>query len=121
MNEPGASVVRLAKNKLQHLSRRGMRISQISDHAFLLQDINEWLWVDQQRLVNSCSSRLCFNIYAVNQENTIGDINGLVVSVTVIDRDPLTACFHYAIAFLASIVFVIWFHKVFSLYGWIIF
>jgi len=95
------------KKCLPHLISRGAKIEKITDTHLLVQDIDEWLWKDAQTLEHVCKYQIITHIYAAASSNS-DNLNGLVVSIQMIERSRRWFLFESLLSVCICVVFFLW-------------
>jgi len=97
----------LIRGLFPRLVGRGMKMRKVSDNELLLEDIDEWLWTDQQTLQRESKYELCFDIYACSN-NGIDTLRGLVVGVSVTPPPRMLWWWKLLLAVVACMVLLFW-------------
>lgn len=89
------------------LKMRGMRVTQPYDNMVLLEDLDEWLWVYQQKLMHRCDERLTFDVYA--QGTDVCDaVSSFRICITTSEQHWAARVLNYMLAWLSVFIFLAW-------------
>jgi len=99
---------------LPHIIARGAKIEKISDTHLMIQDIDEWLWKDAQKLENACKYQLITQIYA-SVSSDADNLNGIVVSIQVIQNNKLWLLFEKATSVCVCVCLFLWIKYIYLL------
>lgn len=102
----------LIRTLFPRLVGRGMKMRKVSDNELLLEDIDEWLWTDQQTLQRESKYELCFDIYACSS-NGIDTLRGLVVGVSVTPAPRMLLWWKLLLAVAACMVLLFWMQAIY--------
>lgn len=97
----------LIRSSFPRLVARGMKMRKVSNHELLLEDIDEWLWSDQQTIQNASQYELCFDIYACSS-NGVDTLRGLVVGVSITPPLRMLRWWKLLLALAACMVIIFW-------------
>jgi len=95
------------KQHLPHLISRGATIEKVSESHLLIQDIDEWLWTDGQRLENACAQQLIIHVYASVSQDA-DNLNGIVVSIQVLENSTLWGLVEKTSSFCVCVSLFLW-------------
>lgn len=87
---------------------RGMKVKKMSDTQVLLQDIDEWLWADQQLLQSRSKYELSFDCFAAASDGSDDTLRGLVVAVSATPTGRLQWCWRLLLAVVSCVVLMLW-------------
>jgi len=97
----------LIRAAFPRLLARGMKVRKVSDNQLLLEDIDEWLWSDQQTVQRINKYELCFDVYACSN-NGVDTLRGIVVGVTVTEPPLLLWWWKLFLALISCMVLLFW-------------
>lgn len=97
----------LIRSSFPRLVARGMKMRKVSDYELLLEDIDEWLWCDQQTIQHESKYELCFDIYA-SSSNSIDTLRGLVVGISITPPPRMLWWWKLLLAVLACMTILFW-------------
>ena len=86
---------------------RGTKVRKLSDNHLILEDLDDWGWKDAERMGQISKYQLFFDIHSSSTANT-DDIQGLVVSVSILENSRYWFIFHYMTSILTCITFFVW-------------
>jgi len=102
------------KDTFPRLVARGMKIKKVSETQVLLQDIDEWLWADQQTLQRRSKYELFFDVFAAACDGSDDTLRGLVVAVVAVPPPRLLWCWKLVLAVVSCVVLMLWVQAVLS-------
>lgn len=97
----------LIRASFPRLVARGMKVRKVSDHELLLEDIDEWLWSDQQTVQRTNKYEICFDVYACNN-NGVDTLRGIVVGITVIEPPRFLWWWKFFLSLISCMVLLFW-------------
>jgi len=115
-SSPSHVVYGIIKKSMSHLIARGATIEKVSDTHLLIQDIDEWLWKDAQKLEALSRDQLVTHVYASVSTDS-DNLNGIVVSIQIIENSTLWVAFESAVSVLVCVVLFLWIKYVYLLQG----
>ena len=101
------ALLRSLHRDFNFLKLRGMRVTQLDDNMVLLEDLDEWLWGYQQKLMHRCDERLTFNVYA--QSSDVCDtVSSFRICITTSEQHWSARVLNYMGAFMSVFIFLAW-------------
>lgn len=92
---------------LHFLKQRGMRVTQLDDDTVLLEDLDEWLWAYQVKLMHRCDDRLVFNVYS-QPTDACDNMSSFRVCIVTSEQHWCTRVLSYVLACVSLFVFLAW-------------
>ena len=115
-SSPSHVVYMIIKQSMSYLITRGATIKKVSNTHLLIQDIDEWLWNDAQKLEALCQDQLVTHIYASVSTDS-DNLNGIVVSIHIVPNSTLWVVFERTMSVLVCVVLFLWIKYVYVLQG----
>ena len=102
--------------KMTYLIHRGVKVRKLSDNHLILEDLDDWSWKDAEKMGNISKYQLFFDVHSSSTANT-DDIQGLVVSVSILENSRYWFVFHYMTSILTCITFLLWAQCMYTQYS----
>jgi len=93
--------------KMSSLISRGAKVRKLSNNHILLEDIDDWNWKDAQKMNEISKYQLVYDVHSSFTSNT-DDIQGLVVSISILENSFLWSIVQYFLSICTCIVFMLW-------------
>ena len=93
--------------KMFFLINRGAKVRKMSDNHIILEDIDDWNWKDAKKMNEISKYQLVYDVHSSFTSNT-DDIQGLVVSISILENSFVWTIVQYFLSICTCIVFMLW-------------